>query len=93
MDAHMLKTIAFFVAAACFSGAAGCRSPSSGDQRPVAVDPVCLFNRDLGCVNIHVDAATPRAEHAGKTYYFCNQACRDAFVHEPEKYLAALDRG
>jgi len=45
----------------------------------VAKDPVC---------NMEVDEATaPKAEHKGKTYYFCCDPCKDAFDKEPDKYV------
>ncbi|MDB5546519.1 MAG: haloacid dehalogenase, partial [Hyphomicrobiales bacterium] len=43
-------------------------------------DPVC---------GMQVDPATAkhRAEHAGKTYFFCSAKCREKFIAEPAKYL------
>ena len=44
-----------------------------------AVDPVC---------GMKVDPKTaPRAEHQGKTYYFCAESDRQLFLKEPAKYL------
>ena len=45
-----------------------------------AVDPVC---------GMEVDTATAKytAEHGGKTYYFCAEACKRAFEKDPHKYL------
>jgi len=57
------------------------------DTRPIAEDPVCLYNRDLPCVRVRVDEKTPRAEYRGKTYYFCTEDCRLAFEKNPVKYL------
>ena len=47
-----------------------------------AIDPVC---------GMTVDPATARAkaEHAGKTYYFCCSGCADAFKADPQRYLSA----
>jgi len=44
-------------------------------------DPVC---------GMAVDPAQPRgkAEHAGRTYYFCSPACMHKFVSSPAAYLA-----
>jgi xanthine dehydrogenase accessory factor len=67
-----------------FAGCAGSQRP---DTRPIATDPVCLYNRDLGCVRVHVDDQTPRAAYAGSTYYFCSASCRDTFLKDPPKYL------
>src|SRR5262245_44734793 len=49
---------------------------------PSAVtDPVC---------GMTVDPATAkrRAEHVGRTYFFCSAGCREKFEREPEWYLA-----
>ncbi len=49
---------------------------------PTAKDPVCAMD---------VDTANPpggKAEHAGKTYYFCSNGCRIAFEKEPAKYTS-----
>ena len=45
------------------------------------LDPVC---------GMTVDPATAkhRAEHGGKSYYFCGAGCREKFEKDPEKYLA-----
>src|SRR5580692_8424924 len=47
----------------------------------LAKDPVC---------GMSVDPATAkhRAEHAGETFYFCCNGCREKFVAEPSRYLA-----
>ncbi len=42
-------------------------------------DPVCGMT-------VEADGAVARVEHAGKTYYFCSEACRKRFVAEPAKY-------
>lgn len=34
-----------------------------------------------------VDASSPKAEHDGKTYYFCCGGCKKKFEAEPAKYL------
>ena len=46
-----------------------------------ATDPVC---------GMSVDPATARyrAEHAGKTYFFCGERCRERFVAAPERFLS-----
>jgi Cu+-exporting ATPase len=47
-----------------------------------ATDPVC---------GMSVDPATARhrAEHAGREYFFCSARCRERFLAEPERFLAA----
>src|SRR5688572_28821855 len=54
-----------------------------GGQAPspaTAVDPVC---------GMSVDPHTTqhRAEHAGRTYYFCAAGCRTKFLADPARYL------
>src|SRR5262245_14895900 len=51
-----------------------------GGAAPAAKDPVC---------GMTVDPATAkhRAEHAGRTYYFCSAGCRAKFEADPAKYL------
>ena len=46
-----------------------------------AKDPVC------GMI-VDVASAKYKAEHDGKTYYFCSGRCREKFVAEPAGYLA-----
>jgi adenylate cyclase len=42
----------------------------------MVTDPVCGMRIDP-------DDAVATAEHDGATYYFCSEACRDAFIAEP----------
>jgi Cu+-exporting ATPase len=45
------------------------------------IDPVC---------QMEVDPENPpggKAEHEGKTYYFCSPGCRKSFEDNPEKYV------
>ena len=38
--------------------------------------------------------AEHRREHAGNTYFFCSNSCRERFAAEPARYLkATLPRG
>jgi Cu+-exporting ATPase len=48
---------------------------------PLAKDPVC---------GMSVDPATAkhRAEHGGKTFFFCSGGCRGKFVADPARFLA-----
>src|ERR1700730_16933254 len=57
---------------------AGCRHGATSPPR--ATDPVC---------GMDVDPATARhrAEHDGRTYYFCSAGCRAKFAADPAKYL------
>jgi YHS domain-containing protein len=47
----------------------------------MAADPVCGMRVDT-------DDAASTAEYNGKVYYFCSQACHDAFVADPISYVA-----
>ena len=45
---------------------------------------------DLVCgMTVDTEKAAATHEHAGKTYYFCCQHCREKFRTVPEKYLSA----
>ncbi|MDA3869170.1 MAG: YHS domain-containing protein [Gammaproteobacteria bacterium] len=50
------------------------------DDERTFKDPVC------GMEVSHLSAIAT-TDHEGKTYYFCSDGCRDAFVAEPGKYL------
>ncbi len=55
---------------------------SSADGRgAAAMDPVCGMSVDP-------HTARHRAEHEGRTYYFCSAGCRAKFVAGPETYVA-----
>jgi YHS domain-containing protein len=45
------------------------------------VDPVCGMTVDPA-------TAAARADHEGRTFYFCNPGCRDRFVADPSAVLA-----
>jgi len=47
----------------------------------MAKDPVCGMDVDP-------HTAKFRAEHAGRTYYFCAAGCRTKFIADPERYLS-----
>jgi YHS domain-containing protein len=43
--------------------------------------------KDLVCgMTVNTDNAIS-AEHNGKTYYFCGEGCRAAFVADPTKFV------
>src|SRR6202165_4648624 len=39
------------------------------------------------------EKAAVKAEHDGKTYYFCSKGCAKRFSDDPEKFLAAPGTG
>ena len=45
-----------------------------------AIDPVCGMSVDPHTAKL-------KAEHAGRTYYFCSAGCRSKFIANPAKYL------
>ncbi len=47
-----------------------------------AVDPVCGMD-------VEIAAASHRAQHAGRDYFFCCAHCRSAFLAEPKRYIAS----
>jgi Cu+-exporting ATPase len=49
-----------------------------------ATDPVCGMRVDP-------DAASHRADHAGRPYYFCSAGCRTRFLADPQRYLASKE--
>jgi len=49
---------------------------------PTVKDPVCGMTVDP-------QKAAGKAEHDGKTYFFCSPRCKERFETEPEKFLAA----
>jgi P-type Cu+ transporter len=67
-------------AQACPGGTCNHDAHEAGAHR--AKDPVC---------GMTVDPATARhrADHAGRTHYFCSAGCRAKFVADPAKYLAS----
>jgi protein SCO1 len=48
-------------------------------------DPVCAMK-------VRVVGTTPATTHAGQTYHFCSERCRDRFVAEPARYLKLAAR-
>ena len=59
-------------------GATTSPPPSIREER----DPVCGMT-------VAVEGARHRAEHAGRTYYFCCGGCRERFLANPDQYGAA----
>ncbi|HEY8375092.1 MAG TPA: heavy metal translocating P-type ATPase [Nannocystis sp.] len=43
--------------------------------------------RDPVCGMVVRDDSRHRAEHRGRTYYFCSARCREKFVSEPDRYV------
>jgi xanthine dehydrogenase accessory factor len=54
----------------------------TGGAATEAIDPVCGMT-------VIIAGARHKAEFDGRAYYFCCGACRERFVKEPHRYLAA----
>jgi Cu+-exporting ATPase len=46
----------------------------------MVTDPVCGMHIDDG-------EAVGTAEHQGRTYFFCSEACREAFEADPDAFV------
>jgi YHS domain-containing protein len=46
----------------------------------MVTDPVCGMH-------IESEEAAATAEHEGRTYYFCSQACHEAFEADPGSFV------
>jgi len=51
--------------------------------------PVCVENADLACVCVKIGDETPSVEWDGRTWYFCSEECKAAFLANPKHYLPA----
>jgi Cu+-exporting ATPase len=60
-------------------------APEAAAGRKKAIDPVCGMTVDS-------HATQHRAEHRGRTFYFCSAGCRTKFLAEPVKYLSGKDK-
>ncbi len=52
----------------------------------IAIDPVCKME-------VEVETARYKSEHAGKTYYFCSAGCQRSFEKDPHQYLPEEHHG
>jgi len=68
-----------------------CEKPcckKSGDTESAAptaspeasLDPVCGMD-------VEVEGAKYNSEYNGKTYYFCNETCKERFDKDPSKFI------
>ncbi len=81
----VFKAIGLFALMGLLGGCATTSETAFSGQKETC--QVCRYNHDLACIVVKVDPDTPRVEHNGKTYYFCSDGCKDAFLKKPEKYL------
>ncbi|HMZ06468.1 MAG TPA: YHS domain-containing protein [Anaerolineales bacterium] len=50
------------------------------NRMSTAIDPVCKME-------VEIETAQYKSEHAGETYYFCSAGCQKSFEQDPHKYL------
>ena len=65
---------------------------ASAETKPsTAAEPSpALEARDPICgMDVTIATATHRAEHGGRTYYFCCGGCRERFLASPDRYALA----
>jgi xanthine dehydrogenase accessory factor len=58
--------------------------PAAAEESPMleARDPICGMD-------VTIATASHRAEHGGRTYYFCCGGCRERFLAAPDRYALA----
>ena len=59
---------------------ADARTPAA-DTEPTAIDPICGMT-------VEIATARHQADHAGRTFYFCNLRCREKFLSDPARWLS-----
>ena len=86
MKALLAAALAALLVAGCAS--VPDRDPASG----CANCPVCLHQADLACVCVKVGPNTPSCEWNGRTWYFCSEECRKAFLSDPRHFTPAAKK-
>lgn len=70
------------------------RDRARGKQSPLGEGAEPAAHRDPVCgMAVKTDGAGPHAEFGGRTYRFCCDGCRTAFVAEPERFAVASGAG
>jgi len=67
--------------------AAGSALPVQDRTRPRPAAPEAMHDPVCG-MSVDPTTAEHRAEHAGRSYFFCSARCRERFTSEPARYLA-----
>lgn len=62
------------------------RAAVAAADEDLAIDPICGMS-------VVVARARHTAEHAGRTWYFCNPRCREKFLATPERWATAAGAG
>jgi len=86
IEAHTPAEIALSILAQVITvrrGGSYTPKATTGQAAPVeAVDPICGMT-------VLVDAATPRSERDGETFYFCRPGCKETFDAQAHEHAAA----
>ena len=61
--------------------------PVPPQEAPVQQCLVCRHKRDFSCLSVPKEPATPHAQLAGRTYWFCSENCRCEFQKDPKPFL------
>jgi xanthine dehydrogenase accessory factor len=59
----------------------GAAAPAAEADGETAIDPICGMT-------VVIATARHKADHAGRTWYFCNARCREKFLAAPERFAA-----
>jgi membrane fusion protein, copper/silver efflux system len=59
------------------------KATAAGTNGDLSIDPLCGMSVDVN----KSEALGRTAEHAGRTYYFCSDDCKQKFSRNPELYL------
>jgi YHS domain-containing protein len=69
-----------------YLGGAATKPAAAPEAQPArSTDPVC----GMKVIETKARAAKRFSEYQGKTYFFCNDSCKQEFDAEPAKYLGA----
>ncbi len=64
-------------------------SASTARPLPAAPAAAATLESDPVCkMSVRAEPSAVHLSHAGHTYYFCSESCRDAFQKDPAKYLS-----
>ena len=59
------------------------QQPATAEKKKVGEEFTCPVDG----MRMQVTEQTPTAEYQGKTYYFCNEADKQTFLKDPERYV------
>lgn len=82
-----MKTLSLLALSALFLGIAPLHLSAATRTDPAtALCPVCRVHEG----ETETEEVRATAEHAGETYGFCSEGCRETFLDAPEAYLPAV---